>query len=65
VVASTGIGCCFLDGSIKHIHAVLDPVADRSSEVYEIVGTATDITEQIRAKPSSGVVKLIWQKRKG
>ncbi len=34
----------------KHIHAVLDPVTDRSGEVYEIVGTATDMTEQIRAE---------------
>jgi PAS domain S-box-containing protein len=40
----------FSDGSIKHIHAVLEPVADRSGKVYEIVGTATDITEQIRAE---------------
>ena len=40
----------FSDGSIKHIHAVLDPVTDRSGEVYEIVGTATDMTEQIRAE---------------
>jgi PAS domain S-box-containing protein len=45
-----GYRLLFLDGSIKHIHAVLDPVADRSSEVYEIVGTATDITEQIRGE---------------
>jgi PAS domain S-box-containing protein len=37
------------DGQVKHIHAVLDPVADKSGKVYELVGTVADITEHVKA----------------
>jgi signal transduction histidine kinase len=38
------------DGSIKHIHAVLHPVTDRSRRIREIIGTATDVTDRVRAE---------------
>jgi PAS domain S-box-containing protein len=38
------------DGSIKHIHAVLHPLTDRSRRTREIVGTATDATDRVRSE---------------
>jgi PAS domain S-box-containing protein len=38
------------NGLIKHVHAVLEPIADKSGKVFELVGTVADITEHVRAE---------------
>ncbi len=38
-----------LDGTVKHIHAVANPVLDESGEVVELIGVSMDQTERIRA----------------
>lgn len=38
-----------LDGTVKHIHAVGNPVLDESGEVVEFIGVSMDQTERIRA----------------
>ena len=39
----------FRDGTIRQIHAIGHPVLNRSGEVVEFVGSATDVTERKRA----------------
>jgi PAS domain S-box-containing protein len=38
-----------LDGTVKHIHTVGNPVLDESGEVVEFIGVSMDETERIRA----------------
>jgi PAS domain-containing protein len=38
------------DGLIKHIHAVVHPVADMSGKICEVIGTVADVTDRARAE---------------
>jgi PAS domain S-box-containing protein len=38
------------DGTTKHLHSVAHPVMDESGEIFEVVGTVMDVTEQRKAR---------------
>jgi hypothetical protein len=46
----TGYRLILPNGSTKYIHAIGHPVVNASGEVFELVGTAMDVTEQHEAR---------------
>jgi PAS domain S-box-containing protein len=38
------------DGLIKHIHAVVHPIAGRSGKIRDVIGTVADISDRIQAE---------------